>query len=771
MKLRIPPAGIAVFTLLLGGALGVFLAAPPQSGPQRDAAHPEAAGHLHGAAAPKPAAGEADPHEGHAHEAAAAPATQWTCSMHPQIKLPEKGLCPICNMDLIPLESGGGVGGLGAVMSKEAVAMARIATTAVVRESAAVQLRLVGKVTYDETRVARLTAWFGGRIERLFVDFTGTVVKKGDHMLALYSPELLVAQQELIQAARERRAGGAMKVAADATYAASRDKLRLWGLQGWQIRAIEQRSRPMETVTIFAPMGGVVTHKDALEGGWVKQGTSVYTIADLTHVWVELDAYESDIAWLRYGQKVDIHVDAFPGQPFQGAIAFVNPVMDDKTRTIKVRVHLDNPDLRLKPGMFVRAVAKVPVGGGGGHVAQDMKGKYVCPMHPEVVADSADRCRICGMRLVAAGTHWLVGPAMQGAATEAPLVIPHTAPLITGKRVVVFVEKQGAAEPTYLVREITLGPRAGDKYVVVEGLMEGEQVVTQGAFRLDSAMQIVGEPSIMNHEGDTEADKRKKATERKAQAVLAHLEQVTMALKNKDHAQARQGATALVKAVAEVEGARGLAESAALLQRGADVAAMQAALPLVIALARKHIPAAEGLEGAGSLTPQGGDQAFAAQLGEAVQATLAVGGALAADDADKTRAAAKDLLAAVRKLAAGKRAVDPLLLRSAEALTAADADIAAQRSGFEGVNLVLIPLLALYGDAVDVPYDQVFCPMAFDGKGAPWLQGRGEVANPYFGASMLRCGGVVYSAEKAGGGGGEKAPGEGEDPHAGHGGH
>ena len=746
-------AAVALFTLLLGGALGAFIAAPPQADRQDagDAASAQEAGG-HGN----------DAEHGEGGEPAKA-ATQWTCSMHPQIKLPEMGLCPICNMDLIPVDSGGGAGGLGVKMSEEAKAMARIATAEVVRQDAEVELRMVGKVTFDETRVARLTAWFGGRIERLYVDFTGTVVKKGDHMLALYSPELMVGQQELIQANRDRRSAvGVYKTAADATYRATRDKLRLWGLQDWQIRTVEQRSKPLEQVTIYAPMGGVVTHKAAVEGAWVKQGTDIYTIADLTHVWVELDAYESDIAWLRYGQQVRVHVDAFPGQPFAGKVAFVNPVMDEKTRTIKVRVHVDNPDLRLKPGMFVHGVAKVPVSGGGGTLAEDMAGKYMCPMHPEVVADKPDRCRICGMPLVPADKHWLVGPSLKAAAGQAPLVIPHTAPLITGKRVVVFVEKQGADQPTYLVREITLGPRAGKHYVVLDGLMAGERVVAQGAFRLDSAMQIVGDASVMNHEGDTEAEKRQKAAAAEGKVVHDHLQHTIAALAKGDHAEAQKGAAALAAAVKELKGARGLNEAVAWLQAGKDAAAMGRALPVLIALARTAVPACADIGGHESVTEHGADKAFLAGLTAAVKGTLAVSQALAADDPETAAKAGAELLKAARPLVAGKVPVNPLLLTSAQVLADAKAGIEARRAAFEGVNLALIPLLALHGGAVDVAYDQVFCPMALDGKGAPWLQASGEVANPYFGASMLQCGGLVHRQER-----GQSS--DAADPHAGHG--
>ena len=640
MKRSLSSAAVTVIALVFGLLIGAWFAAPPDVAPVSPSQPAKAAG----PSQQKP--------------------RMWTCSMHPQIKLPEPGLCPICNMDLIPLEAGSG-GGLGMAMSEEAKALARIQTTVVKRDDAEVQPRMVGKVTYDETRVARLTAWFGGRIERLFVDFTGTVVKKGDHMLALYSPELLVAQQELIQAARDRsRATGPLKAAADSTYRAARDKLRLWGLQDWQIRAVISRSRPLETVTIYAPMGGVVTHKAALEGAWVKTGTPIYTIADLSHVWVELDAYESDIAWLRDGQRVRVEVDAFAGQPFAGRIAFVNPVMDERTRTIKVRLHIDNPDLQLKPGMFVRAIAKVPV---AGHSvgSEDLAGKFVCPMHPEVISDNKrDRCRICGMKLVPSKDHWLVGPALTGSKAKAPLVIPHTAPLITGKRVVVFVEKEGADKPTYLVREIKLGPRAGDQYVVVDGLMEGERVVSQGAFRLDSAMQIVGDPSVMSHEPPRPSSLKK-------------------ARKDGEKAASQDGGAAK------------------------------------IALTRAEL----------------------VTLGKVAKVLVATSGALAADNNDAAAKAAMHLHHLAPSLAQALGDAGKGLVEAAQVVADARSTIEQRRKAYVAVNTALIPAITDNAKALGIAHDHVYCPMANDGDGAGWLQKPGEVANPYYGESMLRCGG------------------------------
>ena len=505
-------AASAAVMLALGLVVGVWLAQPPAASDARTAAAAAStagndphAGHDHGAGASQAdIAGAA--------KAAAPAATIWTCSMDPQIRMPSPGTCPICGMDLIPSLPEAGVGAVPQVsLSAAARALARIETEEVARRMVTVPVRMVGKVTFDETRVARITAWFGGRIERVFVDFTGTQVRTGDHLLSLYSPELLVAQQELIQADRDARSAGdgALGEIARATHQAARDRLRLWGLLEWQIRQIERKARPIEHVTIFAPMGGMVLHKNALEGGWVQTGTPLYTIADLHHVWVELDAYESDIAWLRFGQRIEFEAAAFQGERFDGTIAFVSPTMDAQTRTVKVRVDVANPDLKLKPEMFVRAQVNVVVGDGGEPTAPALAGSFVCPMHPAEVSDKPGAtCKICGMKLVPASEHWLVGPSLaQGPSDARPLVIPHTAPLFTGKRTVVFVEQQRAPDAaaaadgdrTYLVREVRLGARAGDVYIVKSGLMEGERVVRRGAFRLDSSMQIVGDASVMNH--------------------------------------------------------------------------------------------------------------------------------------------------------------------------------------------------------------------------------------------------------------------------------
>ncbi len=430
----------------------------------------------------------------------------WYCSMHPQIIREGPGLCPICEMDLIPMpeDMAGEASPRELVVSEAAAELMAIQTTPVERRAAAVDVRMVGKVDYDETRVKAIAAWASGRIDRLYVDFTGTRVAEGDHLVDLYSPELISAQAELLQAARSasRTGDGTSEYLRDSTQAtlgASREKLRLLGLTSEQIENIEETGEPVTHVTIYSPIGGIVIEKSATEGMYVSTGSHIYTVADLSEVWVMLDAYESDLPWIRYGQEVTFTAEAFPGEVFTGWISFISPTLNPKTRTVKVRVEVRNPDERLKPAMFVRAVVESMVAQEGKVMDPNMAGQWICPMHPSVVSDEPGDCTICGMDLV---TTESLGYVAAEPAEKLPLVIPASAPLITGKRAVVYVAVLDRAYPTFVGREVVLGPRAGDWYIVEEGLAEGERVVTNGSFKIDSALQIQAKPSWMNPGGE-----------------------------------------------------------------------------------------------------------------------------------------------------------------------------------------------------------------------------------------------------------------------------
>jgi len=412
-------------------------------------------------------------------------------------------------MALIPMP--GDLAGQGAVrelaVSEAAAKLMEIQTSLVERKFVATDVRMVGKVAYDETRVKSITAWVPGRIDRLYVDFTGTSVAEGDHLVYLYSPEFISAQAELLQALKAARATKAdtsdyLKTSTESTLVAARRKLHLLGLKAEQITMIEASGEPVTHLTTYAPLGGVVIEKKATEGMYVTTGTPIYTVADLSHLWVKLDAYESDLPWIRFGQKVTFSTEAYPGEVFKGWITFIDPSLDPKTRTAKVRVNVPNADGRLKPEMLVRAVVESRIAWDGKAMDPNMAGQWICPMHPSVVKAEKGVCDICEMDLV---TTESLGYVAAEATGRAPLVIPASAPLITGKRAVVYVQKADTETPTFEGREVVLGPRAGEHYIVRSGLTEGERVVTRGNFKIDSALQIQAKPSMMSPQAGSES--------------------------------------------------------------------------------------------------------------------------------------------------------------------------------------------------------------------------------------------------------------------------
>ena len=433
---------------------------------------------------------------GRAHESQA---EVWTCSMHPQIRQPKPGKCPICGMDLIPVVLGSSSESNSfrqISLSPSARKLAEIEVAPAERRSVSVEIRMAGKVQFDETRLAYIAPRVAGRIDRLYANYVGMPVNAGDHLADFYSPELVAAQQELLQALKS--IGNAE--ASSSLLGAARERLRLWGLTAEQVAEIERNGQVSDHVTFYSPMGGIVVEKEAREGQYVETGMRLFTVADLSHVWVQLDAYEADLAWLRYAQEVEFQAEAYPGETFKGTIAFIAPVLDPATRTVKVRVNVENVDGRLKPEMFVRATVRATVTADGKVLRRDLKGKWICSMHPDILKDEPGECDICGMALVRTED---LGYAMPDEKTTLlPLVIPATAPLVTGKRAVVYVaapDQEGVFEG----REVVLGPRAGAFYVVREGLKEGEQVVVQGAFKIDSSLQIQGKSSMMAPEGGT----------------------------------------------------------------------------------------------------------------------------------------------------------------------------------------------------------------------------------------------------------------------------
>ena len=215
------------------------------------------------------------------------------------------------------------------------------------------EIRAVGKVQYNESALAVINSRVEGYIEKLYVDFTGVQVKKGDHLVEIYSPDLVLAQKELLV--------GLEGPANNALIEASKLKLLRWGLTQEQVDDLVQKRKVSERVTLFSPINGTVTERMAVQQAMVKSGEMLYKLANLESLWVYLDIYESELGWVQQGQDVTIQAEAYPSDSFTGRIWFINPVLTEESRTVKVLVNIANTDQKLKPGMFVSATIRVPV--------------------------------------------------------------------------------------------------------------------------------------------------------------------------------------------------------------------------------------------------------------------------------------------------------------------------------------------------------------------------------------------------------------------------
>lgn len=420
--------------------------------------------------------------------AAAATGTIWTCSMHPQVRLNAPGKCPICNMALVPANAEGGAdSGAHLTLSPHARAMASVETAVVDLRPLAKEIRAATKIQYNETMLASVTARVDGYVERLYVDYTGLTVEKDDHLVDLYSPELIVAQRELLLALDSPNNTELVN--------ASKTKLRRWEIADHQIEEIMKTRKIQEHLTIYSPVKGTVVEKLVVDKSAVKTGDVLYRLANLDTVWAYLDIYEYEVGWIQYGQRVELVTDAYPGELFPGRITFISPVLDDATRTIKVRVIVDNPRQRLKPGMFAYSVIRVPLLADGKPAPTGVEGLFSCPMHPEIMQPNPGQCSICGMDL----TRIPGAAATDSSRANGVLAVPVAAVLDSGTRTMAYVEK---APGEFVPAVVQLGPRAGDYYPVLSGLRQGDRVAVRGNFLIDSQFQIRGLPSLLNPEGD-----------------------------------------------------------------------------------------------------------------------------------------------------------------------------------------------------------------------------------------------------------------------------
>lgn len=384
-------------------------------------------------------------HEGHHPDLVQDEKGVWTCSMHPQIRQDKPGQCPLCGMDLIPVKRASGsletVDPSAIQMSEEATALADVQTTRVSRENPVKKVRLYGKIAPDERSLQSQTAYVSGRIEKLNIEFTGESVRTGQTLATLYSPELFTAQQELLEAVRMQQAP---------LVQAAREKLHLWNLTDAQINAIQQSGKASPTTEVKANTSGIVIAKRVSQGDYVSQGAVLFDVANLSRVWAMFDAFEVDLPFLNKGDRVEFTLQAFPGKKFSGNISFIDPIINATTRTARVRVDVSNAGQLLKPEMYATAEVNAPL--------REYKNQ---------------------------------------------IVVPQSAVLWTGKRAIVYVRQPDVLSPTFLMREVELGPSLGGAYVIMKGLSDGEEIVTNGVFAIDASAQLEGKRSMMNNTGES----------------------------------------------------------------------------------------------------------------------------------------------------------------------------------------------------------------------------------------------------------------------------
>ncbi|HNW57278.1 MAG TPA: efflux RND transporter periplasmic adaptor subunit [Bacteroidales bacterium] len=554
--------------------------------------------------------------------------TIWTCAMHPHIRMSQPGKCPICGMDLIPLAQGSitSIDPDAVHFTPEAAQLANVLTSAVSKQTPVKEVRLYGKVEADERLLQSQVAHIPGRIESLNVNFTGERVIVGQTLGQIYSPELITAQQELLEAAKTKENQRAI-------YEAAKEKLRQWKLTDNQIFEIEASGEINNTINIVSNTSGVITSRRVNKGDYVSQGTVLFDIADLSKVWIMFDAYESDLQFIKNDEKISFTLQALPGENYTGKILFIDPVIDPVTRVAKVRVETDNRQGKLKPGMFATGNITAVLAGYKGN-----------------------------------------------------LVVPRSSVLWTGKRSIVYVKESGFSDPVFKMREIELGPMLGESYVVTDGLMEGEEIVTKGTFSVDAAAQLEGKPSMMNRQSG-------KINTKPGMNMAGNQE------KNMNAVQ------------------------------------------------QNTQPAGKSMDNMTNMPAQNISMDFIMQLNTVFDHYIALKNALVNSDASQAKDASvkvKEALGNVdAKLLSGDNHMKymdilNILSKNTDAIISSES-IDVQRAAFSELSDQIYKAIKTFGLMGKTVYYQ-FCPMYNDGKGAYWLSEAKEIRNPYYGMKMIDCG-------------------------------
>jgi RND family efflux transporter MFP subunit len=347
--------------------------------------------------------------------------------MHPNYISDKPGECPICGMTLVPVEEEKTSEEGTMKISPEKQQLTGVTYGRVEYRNLKKVIRTVAKLSYDETNIRYITTKFSGWIEKLYVDYTGKLVKKGEPLFEIYSPELVSAQEEYLLALKFEK----ITERANSLLNSTRTRLLLWDISENQIKEIEESGKPMRRMVYYSPFSGFVIEKNVFEGKYISAGENLYKIADISNIWVFADIYEFELPFIKMGQEAIITLPYYPGEVFRGKITYIYPSLENETRTVKVRIELKNFEFKLKPEMFGNAEIDIDLG--------------------------------------------------------KKLAVPESAVIDTGMRKIVFVNRgNGYIEP----REVKLGHRVDEYYEVLEGLSEGEEVVTSANFLIDSESNL-----------------------------------------------------------------------------------------------------------------------------------------------------------------------------------------------------------------------------------------------------------------------------------------
>ncbi len=374
----------------------------------------------------------------------------WQAPMNPGYTADKPGKSPM-GMDLVPVYEDE-LGAEGTVqIDPVTVQNIGVKTKRVEERTLERTVRAVGRVDYDETRLTDVNTKITGWVEKLYVDYTGQEIKKGQPMLEIYSPELVSAQDEYLTALDyhsrlQRNANDEVIEGAGGLLRAAAQRLRYWDITDEQIAELERTRQVRRTMTIYSPQQGIVVHKNVFNGAHIKSGQHLYRIAELSKVWVYADIYEYEIPWIKLGQKAEVELSYLPGQVYWGVVTYIYPFLDAKTRTVKVRIAFDNPHLDLKPGMYANVKMLSPV-------------------------------------------------------AKKATIVPVQAIIRSGKRSVIIVALgDGKFEP----RDVVLGVEAEGDMQILKGLRAGEIVVTSSQFLIDSESNLKAAVSAMSEPEDGE---------------------------------------------------------------------------------------------------------------------------------------------------------------------------------------------------------------------------------------------------------------------------